>query len=220
MSSSYRRRAGLTAAVGLAIPVATTLYYMQTLGGPSEPGYAGIESYFTERWSDIVTVWLTESVGFLIGAVAAFGLAAERGSERAAWLAVALGSLGGLISTGIGIGTFQGFGTAGEENLPLFVAVLTGSFWFFFVGKALTGIGVAGLGWALARSGGVVARVVGAAAVLSGLVALVVNLVASARGLQMTFPGGATGVVATAVGAVTAYFLTRSASAGAEEGAE
>lgn len=214
MENSERSRAGLFATLGLAIPVATTVFYMATLGGPADPSYATVEAYFTERWSEVVAVWLTESVGFVICAIAAMGLAAQPKAERAAWNAIALGSLGGLLSTAIGIGFFSGFGTAGEANLPLFFSVVNGSFVFFFIGKALTGAGVLGVGLALLKTGGGIGKLLGLLAALSGLIALGANILATGAGLSMVMLGGATGIAATAVGAVAVFVLTRSPSAG------
>ena len=53
--------------------------------------YEGFAAYLTERWSDIVTVWTVESVGFVLCAIAALGLAASQAKGRAAWNAIALG---------------------------------------------------------------------------------------------------------------------------------
>lgn len=211
-----RSRAGLAATAGLAVPVATTLVYMATLGGPSEPGYAGFEAYVSTRWGEIVTVWTTETVGFAIGIIAALGLAAQPGSERAAWNAIAVGSLGGLLSTAFGIGMFQQFGTAGEDHFPLFMGVLNISFWFFFFGKAMTSIGVAGLGIALFRRPGI-GKVLGVLSILFGLAGFGANLIGMATGLTFIMQAGTAGVAATAVGALAAFALTRSAPAGADE---
>ena len=214
MDISERKRAGALASLGLAIPVATTLFYMATLGGPDAagygPGYEGFSAYITERGTDIVTVWTVEAVGFILCAIACFGLAAGQGAERAAWNAIALGSLGGFISTAMGISLFPGFGTAGEDHYPLFVAVLTGSFYFFFVGKALTAIGVAGLALGLVRHGNVLSKGLGVVAGLAGLVGFAANLKASATGLEGIMLGGATGVLATAFGALVAFVISRS----------
>lgn len=212
MLKNERSRAGLFVCLGLAIPVATTAFYMATLGGPDERGPA---VYFNERWDEIVTVWLTESVGFVIGLVAALGLAMQQGSERASWNAIALGSLGGLLSTAIGIGAFKGFGTAGDEFLPLFSAVVELSFFFFFFGKAATAIGVLGLGVSLIRRRALLGKALGLAAVLTGLAATVLNIIAMGSGLALVMQAGFAGVVATAVGALAALAITR---AGADEG--
>ncbi|MEM9810813.1 MAG: hypothetical protein AAF788_06265, partial [Pseudomonadota bacterium] len=150
MSRAYRRRTGSMVALGLAVPVATTIVYMLALGGPGE---AGPVVYFTERWNEIVAVWLTESIGFTIAIIAAWGLAAEARHERASWNMIALGSLGGLLSTAIGIGAFQGFAANGDQFLPLLGAVVNLSFVFFFFGKAATALGVLGLGLILLRQG-------------------------------------------------------------------
>ncbi|NNU17631.1 hypothetical protein HK107_14965 [Parvularcula sp. ZS-1/3] len=213
MTNSYRSRAGLAATAGLAIPVITTAAYMTFLGGPDERGPA---VYFTERMDDIITVWLTETVGFAIGIIAALGLAAQAGAERASWNAIALGSLGGLLSTAIGIAAFPGFATNGEQFLPLFMAVLNLSFFFFFLGKAATALGVLGLGIELVRRGGGIGKVVGLLAVLAGLVGGAINIVAMGSGLDLVMPAGLTGVIATVVGAVAAFLITRQAPQGAE----
>ena len=217
MWNNERARAGLFVCLGLAIPVATTAAYMTFLGGPDERGPA---VYFNERWDEIVTVWLTESIGFAIGIIAALGLAAQPGSERASWNAIALGSLGGLLSTAIGIGAFKGFGTAGEEFLPLFGSVVELSFFFFFFGKAATGLGVLGLGIELIRRSGVVGKLIGALAALAGLVGGVLNIIAMGSGLSLVMQAGFTGVLATAAGVLAAFVLTRSAPAGAEKAAQ
>ncbi|MEM9839514.1 MAG: hypothetical protein AAF830_10230 [Pseudomonadota bacterium] len=216
MNTSERKRAGLAVTAGLAIPVATTAVYMATLGGPSEPGYQGFETYMNTRWTDIATVWTTEAIGFAIGIVAALGLAAQRGSERAAWNAIALGSLGGMLSTAFGLGMFKQFGTAGEEFFPLFMGVLNISFWFFFFGKAATAIGVAGLGVALLR-GGVLAKLLGLVSAIGGVIAFGMNVYAMATGLTFIVPAGAAGVAATAIGALAALVLTRSSPPLTEE---
>ncbi|NRA30974.1 MAG: hypothetical protein HRU11_12035 [Parvularculaceae bacterium] len=198
------------------MPVVTTAAYMTFLGGPGEEGPA---VYLTERWDDIVTVWLTESIGFAIGIIAALGLAALPGSERASWNAIALGSLGGLLSTAIGIGAFKGFGTNGEEFLVLWRAVVELSFFFFFFGKAATAFGVFGLGVELVRRAGALGKVLGVVAVLAGLVGGVLNIVAMGSGLSLVMQAGFAGVVATAVGAVAALVLTRVVSAREEASA-
>ncbi|MCQ8184788.1 hypothetical protein [Parvularcula maris] len=216
-NSAERSRAGIAATAGLLIPVATTAVYMSTLGGPSEPGYAGFEAYVTNRWSEIVTVWLTETVGFAIGAIAALGLAQQAGSERASWNAVAFGSIAGLVSTAIGIGLFRNFGTAGEANFALTIGVLNLSFFFFFLGKALLGAGAAGLGYALLKRSSGLSKVLGGVSILAGVVALGVNIVAMAQGLALTFPGGLTGTIAALIGAGAAFKLTRSPAAQTEE---
>ncbi|MEM7740272.1 MAG: hypothetical protein AAF225_05680 [Pseudomonadota bacterium] len=221
MTTSYSRRAGSVASLGLLIPVATTVTYMLTLGGPDRagygPGYAGVEGYFTERWSDIVTVWTIESVGFILCAIASFGLAAAQEKGRAAWNAVALGSLGGFVSTAMGISLFQGFGTAGEDHFPLMVAVLNSSFFFFFVGKALTAAGVAGLAVELLKDGNLASKLLALIGGVVGLGALAINTVAAARGLDLVLLGGFSGTVATALGIPIAFLVTRSAATGSEE---
>lgn len=216
MITSERGRAGLFVSIGLAVPVLTTAAYMTFLGGPGEEGYA---VYFTERWNDIVTVWLTEVIGFAIATVAAMGLAAQPGSERASWNTIALGSLAGLVSTGIGLGAFKGFGTSGEQLFPLFGAVAELSFFFFFFGKAATALGVLGLGVELVRRAGIVGKVVGAAALLAGLIAGVVNIVAMGQGLALVMQAGFLGVIATAVGVPAALVLTQSPAGGGDEAA-
>ena len=223
MDTSYRRRAGLMASLGLAIPVATTLFYMATLGGPEAagygPGYAGFEAYVTARWSDIVTVWTTECVGFILCALAAFGLAQSSSKGRAAWNAIAFGSIGGFVSTAMGISLFKGFGTAGEETAQLAFSIVNSSFFFFFAGKALTAAGVAGLAFDLFKDGNALSKVLALVAGLIGVAALAVNIAASATGVQMVIQGGVIGVLATAVGVPVAFLVTRSAPAGGEEAA-
>ena len=214
MITTERGRAGLFVAIGLAVPVVTTAAYMNFLGGPGEEGYA---VYFTERWNDIVTVWLTEVIGYAIAIVAGLSLGAQTASERASWHAIVLGSLSGLVSTAIGIGAFKGFGTAGEQLFPLFGAVAELSFFFFFFGKAAIAFGVLGLGVELVRRAGIIGKVVGAAALLAGLIAGVVNIVAMGQGLTLVMQAGQLGVIAAAVGVLAAFLLTRSPAAGADE---
>ena len=217
MGSAYRRRAGLTVTIGLAGPVATIIYYMATLGGPEGSSYEQISTYFTERWPELVAVWLTENVFLFIAAVAAMGLAAERGAERAAWNAIALGSVMAVLSNTLAIGMFRATGTIGEEFLPIFQAVLNASFFLFFFCKAAVAIGVAGLSFALVRTGGAFGKIIGLLVMLVGLAAFLVNLVAMARGLALVVPGAFTGSVAAALGALVAFLVTRSAPAGSEE---
>ncbi|MEO1043689.1 MAG: hypothetical protein AAFX52_15520 [Pseudomonadota bacterium] len=219
MELSYRKRAGLAAAVGLAGPVVTIIYYMATLGGPEGNSYEQVSTYFTERWPELVSVWLTENVFLFIGAVAAMGLAAGRGAERAAWNAIALGSVMAVLSNTLAIGMFRATGTIGEEFLPVFRAVLNASFFLFFLCKAAVAIGVAGLSWSLVRSGGALGKIIGLIVFLVGLAAFAVNLVAMARGLELVVPGAFTGSVAAALGALVAFLVTRSAPAGSEESA-
>ncbi|MEM0930382.1 MAG: hypothetical protein AAGI89_13935 [Pseudomonadota bacterium] len=221
MDTSYRKRAGLIASLGLAIPVATTITYMMTLGGPQRagygPGYEGFAAYLTERWSDIVTVWTVESVGFVLCAIAALGLAASQTKGRAAWNAIALGSLGGFVSTAMGISLFKGFGTAGEDHAQLAFTVVNSSFFFFFAGKALTGAGVAGLAVDLFKDGNPLSKLFALIAGLAGVAALAVNIAAAATGTALVMPGGLVGTVATALGVPVAFLVTRSAATSGEE---
>ncbi|MEO1656385.1 MAG: hypothetical protein AAFR65_01570 [Pseudomonadota bacterium] len=219
MDNAYRKRAGLAASLGLAIPVATMIVYMITLGGPDESGYEGFKTYVTERWDDIVTVWTVECVGLVLCAIAAFGLAAEQTKGRAAWNAIALGSLGGFVSTAMGISLFQGFATSAEEHVQLTFTVVNSSFYFFFVGKALTAAGIAGLSFDLFKDGNPLSKIWALVAGLGGVAALAVNLLATTKGMELVFPGGLTGTVATALGVPVAFLVTRSAAASGEEAA-
>ncbi|MEM6913160.1 MAG: hypothetical protein AAF511_04200 [Pseudomonadota bacterium] len=203
MDSGYRKRAGLMASVGLAIPVVTTLTYMLALSALST------DAYYNERWSDVVSVWLTEVIGFAIGMIAALGLASQPGSEKATWNAVACGGLFGIVSTAIGIGLFKGFGTAGDQFDDLTNAIVNLSFFFYFLSKSLIGAGIAGVGVELLRRGAFFGKAVGLLAGLTGLAAVVVNVAAMATGTELVMPGGVTGTLAGATGAVAVLVVTR-----------
>ncbi|MEO1043688.1 MAG: hypothetical protein AAFX52_15515 [Pseudomonadota bacterium] len=207
MDIGYRQRAGLVASLGLAIPVATTLTYVAALSEVST------EAYYGARWSDVVSVWLTEVIGFSIGIIAALGLASQNGAEKASWNALALGGLFGILSTAIGIGLFKGFGTAGEEFEALANAIVNISFFFYFLSKMLIGAGIAGIGLELLRRGGLLGKALGLIASLAGVAAAVVNIAAMATGMDLVMPGGVTGTVAGLMGAIAVFVVTRSTTA-------
>lgn len=158
--------------------------------------YFGLRSAGSEF--DSKPLWTTEALVYLLLSVLGFAQAIQ-GSERAAYVAIALGGLLNVLQTGMGLTMFGPLGDAGEALGPAQQAVVAGAFYYYFAGKVLFGLAAVLLGLAVVRVPGVssLSRIAGGLACLAGLVALVANGLALGVGMTLTFAAGASGTIAT-----------------------
>ncbi|MEL1251261.1 hypothetical protein [Aurantiacibacter gilvus] len=191
------RRAAQAIAAALAFTVVTQIAYLALdAGGKSEIGYP---------------IWRLEAVLQLV--VIAFGLMLV---PRQPLLGGAISASGifNLLQLGLGLTMFYNLGLGTEDGPePTFFAVVGFAFFLYFAAKALLGIAAFALGAALWREERGPWRIVGALTALSGLAALAVNIAAMASEMELTFPAGAAGTVATALLALALSAASRQGNA-------
>lgn len=142
-------------------------------------------------------IWGVEAMLFLLIAVFGLVMAARTPSGAAIWAAIAAGGLLNVIQLGMGLAMFSPLQDGGEAIAPVFSAVLGMAFFLYFAGKTLFGFAAILLGLRQLSAGGSLNKIVGGLAALAGLAALIVNGLAMAMGMDLVFPAGATGTVAT-----------------------
>lgn len=212
---STTRRAGTLIALALIISIITQIVYMATLGGPQpadpEVGvtHADVVSYFTDRWAEIGTIWMTEVAAFAIVAVAALMALVRGAAAPTAWAALMFAGVFNLIQLGIGLSMFKPAALAGEALDPIFSTIVAGVFFFYFLAKALIGLAGIGLGLALWGRDGSTNKMIGAASLSVGLVAAAINIVALPQGMAMVFMAGASGTAAALTTGLAAWSVTR-----------
>ena len=140
--------------------------------------------------------WLVEVAAFAFLAVAGLVVLARSTRHPFAWGAIAIGSVFNTLQSGIGLSMF---GPATEASDPQVMAtILSGAFFFYFLGKVLYGLAATGIGLSLLRERGGTSRAIGAPALLSGLAAVVLNILAMSAGRDWLQWAGGAGTLATA----------------------
>jgi hypothetical protein len=209
------QRAGNLVAIALIVSIVTQVVYMAILGGPSpsDPAqgvtHADVVRYFTERWTEIGTVWMIELAAFSVLAVAALVALARGAAAPAAWGALALAGIFNMIQVGFGLSMFQPAATADETLEPVLGVIVSGAFFFYFLAKALIGLAGAGFGLSLFRSVSGPPKAVGALAIPVGLAAAAINILAMPQGTALTLAAGATGTAAALFTGLAAMLVAR-----------
>lgn len=212
------RRAGMLIAIAFIVTIVTQIVYMMTLGGPqaSDPAVgvtnADVVSYFTDRWTEIATIWTIELAAFAAIAVAALVAMVRGAAAPSAWAALAFSGLFNVIQVGIGLSMFQPAATAGEALAPIFSTIVAGAFIFYFLAKVLIGLAGIGFGFALVAQGSTAIKAAGLLSVVVGLGAAAINILAIPQGMAMVFMAGAAGTAAALTTGVAAWLVTRAQS--------
>ncbi|RED15894.1 hypothetical protein [Parasphingopyxis lamellibrachiae] len=213
--NSTIRQAGTLIAAALIISIITQIFYMVTLGGPqpSDPAVgitnADVVAYFTDRWSEVATVWTIELAAFAVIAVAALTALTRGAAAPVAWAALFLAATFNILQVGIGLSMFRPAALAGEALAPVFLTVVAGAFLFYFFAKALIALAGIGLGIVLLSSASTAAKVAGILSIAVGLIAAALNIYAIPQGMGFVFPAGAAGTAAALTTGIAAWMATR-----------
>lgn len=194
-----------TPAIGVAIcllvSVVTQLLYMALLG----------EVGIVEGWPLRSSLWTIETLTFALLASAAIAALAHDPGRWMIWSTLAVAGIFNALQAGFGLGMFLPASEAGESFAPVMQTILSGTFLFYFLGKAL--IGLAGIGLAMALFGRprMATKAVAVVAGLTGLAAFVINVAAMRQGTTLVFPAGAAGTAAALMVAIAIFLAPRSA---------
>lgn len=157
--------------------------------------------------------WFTELFAFSASVIFALALAARRPVQASVWSTIALAGILNVIQVGMGLSMFAPAMETQEAVPQLFLAILAGAFFFYFLAKLLLGVAAIVLGFRAVRAGGPVSKAAGGFAIAAGLAAIVLSFFAMIDSESWTFPAGAAGTAVTALLAFVLLLLPEQSAA-------